>query len=140
MPYAADGAISTEPFAGAIEISEEQHIQAVEGMLGGMAVSIEGGILSLRVPMTPEHPAEVSLTPDELRHAALAQRDALMAAAAARMAPLQYAADLGEATATEEAAMLAWKRYCVALNRIEQQTTYPESIVWPESPGIATTA
>ncbi|MCS5517068.1 hypothetical protein NWF32_25490 [Pseudomonas qingdaonensis] len=62
MPYAADGAISTEPFPGAIEISEEQHIQAVEGMLGGMAVSIEGGILSLRVPVTPEHPAEVSLT------------------------------------------------------------------------------
>ena len=134
MPYAANGAISPEPFPGAIEITDEQHLQAVEGMCNGMAVSIEGGVFSLAFPPAPELPPEVPPTPDELRAAALAQRDALMAVATARMAPLQDAVDLGEATASEEAVMLSWKRYRVALNRIELQPEFPDIFDGPVSP------
>ncbi|KIU47543.1 tail fiber protein [Pseudomonas putida] len=68
-----------------------------------------------------------------MRAAALAQRDGLMAVATARMAPLQDAVDLGEATASEEAVMLSWKRYRVALNRIELQPEFP-IVDWPASP------
>lgn len=134
MPYAANGKVSTEPFDGAIEITEEQSREAVDGMCNGMAVSIEGGVLSIAFPQPPEPPPVLPPTPQELLAAALAQRDALMVVATARMAPLQDAIDLEEATSAEKATMLAWKRYRVALNRIEQQASFPEHIDWPLSP------
>lgn len=61
----------------------------------------------------------------------LAKRDALMAEAAARIAPLQDAVDLNEATPAETAALTVWKRYRVQLNRIEQQAGYPDTVDWP---------
>lgn len=61
----------------------------------------------------------------------LAKRDTLMAEATARIAPLQDAVDLDEATSAEQAALTAWKRYRVQLNRIEQQAGYPDTIDWP---------
>lgn len=133
MPYAANGTISTDPFNGAIEITEEQYRTAVDGMCEGMAVSIEGGF-SVAFAPPPEVLPEVPPTLDELRAAVFIKRDGLIAAASARMAPLQDAQDLGEATAAEEATMLAWKRYRVALNRVEQQAGFPGVIDWPGSP------
>jgi hypothetical protein len=65
---------------------------------------------------------------------ALAERDERMQVATARIAPLQDAVDLGEATANEEPLLLAWKRYRVALNRIQQQSGFPVDIVWPDTP------
>lgn len=50
------------------------------------------------------------------------------------IAPLQDAMDLGEATAEEGAALTAWKRYRVALNRLPDQAGYPGEITWPELP------
>lgn len=63
----------------------------------------------------------------------IATRDAGLLYAATRMAPLQDAIDLGEATAAEEQVLLTWKRYRVALNRIVMTAgdlewpTYPEA-------------
>ncbi|WP_339521855.1 tail fiber assembly protein [Pseudomonas sp. EL_65y_Pfl2_R96] len=65
---------------------------------------------------------------------ALFERDIRLGDAATRIAPLQDAQDLGEATPVEEAALLAWKRHRVALNRIEQQAGFPAEITWPTSP------
>ncbi|MCB2254645.1 tail fiber assembly protein [Pseudomonas chlororaphis] len=59
------------------------------------------------------------------------ERDKRLGEAALRMAPLQYAHELGEASPEEQSALLEWKRYCVALNRIEQQPGYPLEIQWP---------
>jgi hypothetical protein len=67
---------------------------------------------------------------------ALADRDELLIDAATRIAPLQDAVDLGEATPEEEAELTAWKRYRVALNRIQQQPNFPIGIEWPLSPTI----
>jgi len=64
----------------------------------------------------------------------LAQRDALLAAAALRIAPLSDAVALGDATAAEEAALKAWRQYRVKLSRIEQQSGFPASVVWPDAP------
>ncbi|SOE50872.1 Tail fiber assembly protein [Orrella dioscoreae] len=63
-----------------------------------------------------------------------ADRQALLADAALRIAPLQDAVDLGTATEEETAKLLAWKRYRVELNRIEQQDGYPRTIGWPTPP------
>lgn len=134
MPYAINGSISTEPLDGAIEITEEQYREAVDGMCEGMTVSIEGGILSIAFPPPPELPPEELPTPEELLAKALAERDGRLANATARMAPLQYAVELGEATEAEVEALTAWKRYCISLNRIEQQASFPTSIDWPVPP------
>ncbi len=64
----------------------------------------------------------------------LAQRDSLLSIAALRIAPLQDAVDLGDATAAEEVALKAWKQYRVALNRIELQAGFPTALEWPKSP------
>ncbi|MCU1750437.1 tail fiber assembly protein [Pseudomonas sp. 6D_7.1_Bac1] len=58
-------------------------------------------------------------------------RDNRLREAAMRIAPLQYAVELGDATQQEQSALLDWKRYCVALNRIEQQAGYPLEVEWP---------
>jgi len=62
---------------------------------------------------------------------AQAERDSRLREASLRIAPLQYALELGEASSEEQSALLEWKRYCVALNRIEQQPGYPLEIEWP---------
>lgn len=53
------------------------------------------------------------------------------------MAPLQDAIDIGVSTEAEDALLLAWKRYRVALNRIDQQPGYPIDVAWPERPDQA---
>lgn len=50
------------------------------------------------------------------------------------VAPLQDAVDVDEATETDIAALKAWKKYRVALNRVPDQEGYPESISWPVAP------
>lgn len=133
MPYAVNGIVSTAPLEGAIEITDQQYREAVDGMCAGMVVSIDGGF-SVALPSVPEPPPVVPPTAEELRAEALAQRDGLMAAATARMTPLKYAVELGVATDAEEATLTAWKHYCVDLNRIEQQAGFPEHIDWPSTP------
>lgn len=64
----------------------------------------------------------------------LADRDNRLGVATLRIAPLQDAVDIGEATDAELASLKLWKQYRVALNRIEQQTTFPTAVVWPVSP------
>jgi hypothetical protein len=65
---------------------------------------------------------------------AVTRRDAELQVAIVRIAPLQDAVDLDDATAAEVAELKAWKQYRVALNRIEQQAGYPATIDWPVSP------
>lgn len=60
-----------------------------------------------------------------------AARDNLLADAALRIAPLQDAVDIGDASAAEEAQLLSWKQYRVALNRLDL-TVIP--VAWPQTP------
>jgi len=64
----------------------------------------------------------------------LAERDERLREAAIRIAPLQDAVDLGEATPADEALLLAWKQYRIAVNRVTQQPGYPAAVNWPERP------
>ncbi|ECQ0824939.1 tail fiber assembly protein [Salmonella enterica subsp. enterica] len=53
----------------------------------------------------------------------------LLQMATEKIAPLQDAVDLGEATDDEKARLLAWKKYRVQVNRVDTVTP-----VWPEQP------
>lgn len=68
------------------------------------------------------------------------ERDSLMATAQLRIAPLKYAADLDMATEPEKSGLLAWMRYSVDLNRVEQQPGYPLVVEWPVPPAVTATA
>jgi hypothetical protein len=41
---------------------------------------------------------------------------------------------LGEASSDQLTTLQAWKRYALALARIEQQSDYPSVIDWPAPP------
>lgn len=69
----------------------------------------------------------------------LADRDSRLRAAQLRIAPLQYAVNLDMATESEQAALLAWMRYSVNLNRVEQQPGYPLAMEWPSPPDATVT-
>lgn len=71
-------------------------------------------------------------TRDELIAAAEEQKTALLAAAAVVIAPLQDAVDLEIATNDENAALAAWKKYRVQLNRVD--TSASPDIDWPTAP------
>lgn len=71
---------------------------------------------------------------EEMEARQLAQRDALLRNAALRIAPLQDAVDLGEATEDEEARLIAWKRYRIELNRLINAEGWPMEFKWPVQP------
>lgn len=133
MPYAANGEVRQDFADGFIEITEAQYLEAIEGMCEGMVLTIDGGF-KVALPPDPEPETEPEKTPEEIEAQVRAQRDGLLSFTTLRIAPLQDAVDLGEATAAEEAALLTWKRYRVALSRIEMQEGYPEAIDWPIPP------
>ncbi|ADD78572.1 Hypothetical Protein PANA_3405 [Pantoea ananatis LMG 20103] len=68
-------------------------------------------------------------TPEEQQRQVQAELAQKLARAATAIAPLQDAVDLNMATDEEAARLLTWKKYRVALNRVD--TTRP---VWPEVP------
>ncbi|MBT9266037.1 tail fiber assembly protein [Pseudomonas sp. MG-9] len=70
-----------------------------------------------------------------VRQQCLDKRDALLRDAVLRIAPLQYAEDIGDANHDEQLLLIEWKLYSVELNRIEQQVGFPVEISWPVVPG-----
>ncbi|WP_272905162.1 tail fiber assembly protein [Pseudomonas petrae] len=76
-------------------------------------------------------PVPYQATPDEIRAANTAERDRLLSIATLAIAPLQDAADLEEATASETAMLKKWKQYRVAVNRVDLVAEGPD---WPGPP------
>lgn len=70
-------------------------------------------------------------SPSEILAANTGTRDALLRIATQRIAPLQDALDLGEATAEETTALTLWKQYRVAVNRVDLSLAAPQ---WPAVP------
>jgi Caudovirales tail fibre assembly protein. len=65
---------------------------------------------------------------------AVAESASLRKEADHEIAPLQDAVDLDEATDADLALLKLWKKYRVALSKVEAQPGYPVSIDWPAPP------
>lgn len=83
---------------------------------------------------TPPEPVPLPPTPEQVLATVNAKRDEQLALAALRIAPLQDAVDLDDATPSDVARLKKWKQYRVALNRIDEQTTFPDTVDWPAAP------
>jgi hypothetical protein len=70
----------------------------------------------------------------DLKREVLAKRDKLLREAVQKIAPLQYAEDIGDASDQEQLALMEWKLYSVELNRIQHQAGFPTAITWPVLP------
>lgn len=82
----------------------------------------------------PPDPVPLPLTQEEIITSVLVERDRLLALAAMRIAPLQYAVDIDIASTEEKATLLLWKKYSIEVNRISLQEGFPEDITWPTQP------
>ncbi len=113
-----------------VAITDEQYRTLINGQAQGKFI----------VPGESGMPQLVEGLPESAEHArlrVLAERDARLAQAAIRIAPLQDAVDVAESTSGDEMLLNSWKRYRIALNRIEQLPGFPYDLVWPETPGLA---
>lgn len=81
----------------------------------------DGKVITTRVYSSAEHVSQAET-----------QRESSMALAAAAIAPLQDAVDIGDATDEERASLQEWKKYRVALNRLD--LTAAPDVQWPEVP------
>lgn len=70
----------------------------------------------------------------DLKREALVKRDKLLREVIQKIAPFQYAEDIGDATDAEQLALMEWKLYSVELNRIQHQSGFPTEIDWPVAP------
>lgn len=68
MPYAANGHISTDPFEGGVEISEEQYAEALAGITTGKLVAIDGGFAVVDPPVE-QQPEPEAPTLDQMKAA-----------------------------------------------------------------------
>lgn len=100
----------------------------VVGWIASWIATDESGVWSLSAPV------ELPKTESELKAEAVAMRDVLLAAAneaTAGMADAFIADLLDEA---DVAKFKAFAKYKLALNKIDQQPGYPETITWPTLP------
>ncbi|WP_431274233.1 tail fiber assembly protein [Variovorax ureilyticus] len=122
---------SPEPVVRKVPLAERFHPDFVATLVRVPAgITVEPGDSYNGNSFGPP-PAPPALTPAQV----LGQRDALLAEATLRIAPLEDAVELAMATEEETASLKSWKQYRMALNRIEQQEGFPSSVVWPIKPG-----
>jgi hypothetical protein len=87
------------------------------------------------IPITEEEARAIVYpppTPEQLQEQAEYEKRHLMGVAKDKIAPLQYAVDLQMETQEEQAFLLAWKKYCVLLNRVD--CSKAPDIDWPKAP------
>lgn len=128
-----DGAESTikiiEAAGTPIPIEARFHADLVATMFPAPDNVVEGYTYADGVFTLPAGPR-----PEDLLTNAVGIRDMYLSTAALRIAPLQDAADLGDATDAETAELKAWKQYRVAVNRVHQQAGWPAVVEWPLIP------
>ena len=119
-------ACTLPPIEDLIPITAEHYAALIDGQSRGQLIALVDGQPTLVDPP----PRSVG---EELA-AAARERDRRLAVAASTMAPLHDAVDLGIATDDETARLITWKRYRVALNRLDLAVS---PIVWPDAPVLS---
>lgn len=112
--------------AQGVEITDD----AWQALLGAQGA---GKVLRLGADGQPEA-VDPPPPPPPTAAQVLQTRDLLLAEATVRIAPLQDAVDIEEATAAEVALLKKWKQYRVALSRVELQVGFPAGVDWPVAP------
>jgi len=112
-----------------ISVPEADFASAMSRQSGDMLDVIDGRVVV--VPLPPPTAAEIAAA--QLA-SAQQQLTSLTKQASERIAPLADAVELDMANTTETAALKAWKKYRVELNRVPQQAGYPAAIDWPTMP------
>lgn len=113
--------------ADAVEITDAEYTLLLDGQSSGLMISTDSQGRPILVERPPRSVEELSVS-------ALARRDALLSTAAIRIAPLQDAVDLEEATDADTVNLKLWKQYRVAVNRAPSQPEFPRVIAWPVPP------
>jgi hypothetical protein len=110
--------------ADAVEITDDLHAALMNAQSDGMRISSDetGGPIAVAPP---------PLAAEALLARNMGERDSLLRDAATRIAPLQDAVDLSIATPAEDAQLLLWKKYRVALNRLDLAVM---PVAWPAMP------
>lgn len=108
-----------------ISISNIDYKILIEGQAQGKIITAD----SNGKPVLSDPPAQ---TTAQLIAAEKARRTSLMVVATAAIAPLQDAVDIDEATGDEIAMLKAWKKYRVALSRLDLSAA--PTITWPVPP------
>ena len=109
----------------AVEIDEKYYRELFDGQAEGKTITADdNGLPTLVRPAAPSQ--------EQLIATANERRNALLTDAAALMSPLQDAVDIDDATGDELASLKVWKKYRVALNRLDLSTA--PDIDWPEVP------
>lgn len=100
----------------------------------GVESIMDGETFHSQADGPPPSPVDKPKTEEDLIVAASKQRDELLLIAATRIAPLQDAVDIDDATPEDVAKLKLWKQYRVAVNRVNQQPGYPDAVEWPSQP------
>lgn len=100
---------------------------AIGGEPADLAHSITLHLCVAEAPPVPEPPIDPTVAAQE-------QLTRLRKEADDAIRPLQFSADVDEATEEDAAALNAWKKYYVALTRVPGQTGYPQAVDWPIAP------
>lgn len=82
----------------------------------------------------PPDPLPVPETADQLMARITGEIDSILTSAALRIAPLQDAVDLGDASDKDIADLKSWKQYRVEISRLPSRDGFPDIITWPTAP------
>lgn len=110
-----------------IEISKETYEQLIYGQSNGKKITSDQKGNPILVDLPPP-------TDEDLINNALLEVGNLLNMASQKIAPLQDAVDIDEATNEEITKLREWKKYRVMLNRVESQSGFPKNIDWPLKP------
>lgn len=81
-------------------------------------------------------PPVITPSPEQLKSAAMAQRAILLSRANEHTVGMADAFITGLLDEADEAMYKVWAAYKLALNKIDKQGGYPETITWPAEPSL----
>lgn len=109
---------------GSVEITAELHAELMQKQSAGLVIVPDKNGAPMAVKPT--------LSADEIRVANRARKSQLISYASQQLSILQDVVEFSEATDNDIAQLIEWRRYRVALSKIDADVGH--KIEWPEQP------